>query len=245
MKKMVVFDLDGTLVRSKLKVDEEMSSLIGKLLKIKMVSITGGGSFSQFRKQMINYLDYEKLFHNLFLFPTNGASFYRYTGGKWQQQYHKKLTNADKHSIIGAFEKAFKEVNYQNPKRTYGPIFDDRESQITFSALGQKAPIAERQKWNSTLDKRREIKTAMEKYLPEFDVMTAGVTSIDVVKKGINKNFVIQQLMKLFNLDKEEIIFIGDALNKGGNDYAVWQSGVEVIKVAGPEETKKIIRKWL
>lgn len=245
MKKMIVFDLDGTLTRSKMAIDEEMAKLLGELLTVKMVAVTGGGSLDQFKKQLIANLNCRRLFGHLFLLPTNGASFYRYNKGKWRQEYQYLMNPEEKKQIKAAFEKAFKEIGYKNPNKIYGPILDDRGSQITFSALGQKAPIAEKEKWNLTEDRREEIKTALVKYLSQFEAVIAGVTSIDVIKKGIDKYFAIKEMMKIFKLTKEEMVFVGDALRKGGNDYAAIRTGVEIKKVSGPEETKKIIRSWL
>ena len=38
------------------------------------------------------------------------------------------------------------------------------------------------------------------------------------------------------------MVFIGDALYVGGNDYAVKLAGVESISTSGPEETKSLLR---
>ena len=151
----------------------------------------------------------------------------------------------EREQIITTFEKVFKDIGYNNPQKTYGTVIEDRGSQITFSALGQRAPIEEKRKWNTDSDRRKEIKAAMAKYLPNFEMVMAGMTSIDVIKKGIDKYFAIEQIIKILNLSKEEIVFIGDAFSKEGNDYVVKRTGVEIRKVSGPEETKKIIREWL
>lgn len=244
MKKMIVFDLDGTLTESKLEIDIEMGKLLEKLLEKTKVAVTGGGSYEQFKKQLLNNLEPGKELENLFIFPTNGASFYRYIDKNWQKEYENLMTTEERNQIVNAFEKTFAEIDYRNPEKVYGPILDDRGSQITFSALGQKAPIEERNKWNETEDRRKEIISVLKKYLPQFEIVSAGVTSIDVMKKGIDKYYAIEKMMKIFGLIKEEMVFVGDALDKGENDYAAIRTGVEIVKVNGPEETKKIIRSW-
>jgi len=245
MKIMIVFDLDGTLTESKLAIDREMVKLLEDLLAVKMVAITGGGSYTQFKKQLLNNLEPGQELGNLFLFPTNGAVFYRFKDGKWKREYQHLVRWKDRRQIKAAFKKTFKEIGYKNPKKVYGPIIDDRGSQITFSALGQKAPIKERNEWNEKSDRRPEIIKVLNKYLPQFEVRSAGVTSIDVMGKGIDKYYAIEKMMKMFKLNQEEMVFVGDALEKGENDYAAIKSGVEIVKVSGPEETKKIIRSWL
>jgi hypothetical protein len=38
------------------------------------------------------------------------------------------------------------------------------------------------------------------------------------------------------------MIYIGDALFPGGNDYPAQQAGVDCIAVKGPEESKRVIQ---
>ena len=83
--KIFVFDLDGTLTKSKMNLDSEMSSLLCKLLEKKKVGIMGGGSYLQFKNQFLKHLKIHKnYFQNLLLFPLYGGSFYKYDNGKWK-----------------------------------------------------------------------------------------------------------------------------------------------------------------
>jgi len=246
MKKMVVFDLDGTLTKSKMAIDGEMANLLGKLSDKMIVAVTSGASFKQFKKQLLGNGEFNKNFDNLLLLPTNGASFYRHKEGKWQNIYRHKMKTSDKTRIKNAFKKVYEEIGYQDPEVTYGGVLEDRICQMTFEALGQKAPLSKRREWNKTSDRRKEIKKALDKYLlPKFQVMIAGLTSIDILEKGIDKSFAIGKMRKIFKLKKKEVAFVGDAIRPGANDYAAIKSGVEMVKVSGPEETKKFIRSWL
>jgi len=245
MIKMAVFDLDGTLTESKTTIDLEMVKLLEDLLKTKLVAVISGASFEQFEKQLIARIKNKKVFGNLLFFPTNGASFYRYQNDKWSADYQHLLSAEKKKKIFEAFKKTYKDIDYKDPEKIYGTVIEDRGSEVTFSALGQQAPLLEKYKWNRTQDVRIKIKKVLDKYLPEFKVMIAGTTSIDVVQKGIDKGFAIDQMRKIFKLNKNEIVFVGDAIRPEGNDYTAVKSGVEMIKITGPEETKKIIRSWL
>lgn len=245
MKKLIVFDLDGTLTESKQPIDSEMSGLLEKLLTRTYIGITGGGSFEQFSHQLLSNLSNSPLLSKLLLFPTNGAIFFRYFNSVWTKEYSYELSTTDKEKIFSCFEKVFQEINYQKPKRTYGPILEDRGGQITFSALGQQAPLEAREKWRQSSDRRPEIKAALEKYLPEFDFVIAGVTSIDIISKKINKGTAIDYAQKLLNIPDRDAVFVGDSLFIGGNDYLAKKSGVETISVKGPKETKTLITKWL
>lgn len=243
-KRLIVFDLDGTLVESKSPMDNEMADLLMKLLKYRMIAIISGGGFVQFEKQIPLLKGDEELLRRLFFFPTTATRFYRYDDG-WQQVYADEMTSAERQKIKDAFESAFRDVGYHHPQKLYGEVVEDRGTQVTFSALGQEAPLELKKQWRDTQDRRVEIVQALEKYLPEFEIKIPGVTSIDVTRKGIDKGYGIQQMKKMLNVSVPEMIFVGDALYEGGNDYPVKRVGVETIAVLGPAEAKKLINSWL
>lgn len=245
-KKVIIFDLDGTLTKSKANIDKEMSLLLCLLLHKKKVAVIGGGSHDQFINQFISLFRCpdEKL-ENLLILPLSGGSLYAYKKCKWQQIYHHAFSTKEKAKILAAFKKAFQDINYIAPIKTYGEVIEDRGSQITFSAVGQKAPLAEKQEWNEKYDVRPKLRLALLKYLSDFEVRQGGLTSIDVTKKGIDKAYGIQQVMQRFSVDKKDIVYIGDALFKGGNDYAAKRAGVTTIEVKDAEDTKIFIRHFL
>ena len=83
---------------------------------------------------------------------------------------------------------------------------------------------------------------ALSFLIPEFEVRIGGTTSIDVTKKGVDKAYGIEKIRRYLNIQKEDMLFIGDAVFPGGNDYSVEEAGVRTIQVSEPEETKKIIQ---
>jgi hypothetical protein len=107
--------------------------------------------------------------------------------------------------------------------------------------LGQQAPLAEKNKWDPDYTKRKKIKAILDTFIPEFSVRMGGSTSIDVTKPGIDKAYGIGKLRDLLGLSLQEMIFIGDALFVGGNDYPAVEAGVVSIAVRGPNETKPVI----
>jgi len=249
-KKLIVFDLDGTLVETKSRLDDEMKGLLTRLLAQRKVAVIGGASFERFKKDLVDRLNVSpELFGNLFLFPTTASSFYRYDN-KWIQVYSEEFSKEQKEKIMDAFEKAFKEINYVRPEKIYGEIIEDRGSQITFSALGQDvvAELGEegiklKKKWR---DENRELKLKLagilQRYLPEFEVRAAGYTSIDITRKGIDKEYGIRQIQRHLSVPLEDILFVGDAFFPGGNDNAALKTGVMCFEVKEVEDTKKLIR---
>lgn len=241
-KKLIIFDLDGTLAESKAEMDEEMSQLMLQLLEKKQVAVISGGAFEQFEKQFLKSLNApEKILPRLHLFPTCSTSYYNYENF-WKQVYFNELPKSKKARVMQAFNQMFQEIGFK-PKEIFGEILEDRGSQITFSALGQKAPYEKKKDWDPEQKKRKQMKTILEKLIPDLEVRIGGSTSIDVTEKGIDKAYGINKIEEHLKIKKAEMLFIGDALFEGGNDYPVKRTGVECIQVANPEETKQIIKK--
>jgi len=245
-QKLIIFDLDGTLTESKAAIDNEMALLLSNLLNKRLVAILGGGSYTQFQNQLLAHLKLnEQRLKHLYLFPTSGASFYTHKKERFVRTYEHQLSPRELDKIRQAFQNAFMQIGYQNPKSLYGELIENRGTQVTFSALGQEAPLEEKKRWNATSDRRKELQVILQKELPEFAVRLGGLTSIDVTKKGIDKAFGVKQIMESLKIAKDDIIFVGDALYEGGNDFAVKSTGVKTVEVTGPEETKKFIRSIL
>jgi phosphomannomutase len=236
MKKLIVFDLDGTLAESKSSLDARMEELLHGLLGIVRVAVISGGDWPQFQKQLLSNLPKDKRLGNLSLLPTCGTRFFRYAGA-WEKLYSEDFTTDEKIKIVGSLEKATGAAGFR-VDRIWGEAIEDRGSQITYSALGQRAPLEEKHKWDPDFVKRNRIKAILDKLIPEFSVRMGGATSIDVTKPGIDKAYGIGKLRDILGISSNEMIFIGDALFEGGNDYPVKETGVVSISVRGPAETK-------
>ena len=242
-KEAIIFDLDDTLTESKTSLSQEMASLLCCLLKKRKVMVIGGGNLSQFMEQFVKHLDCPAQgLGNLFIAPTSGASMYENKDGVWKEIYRRALTLQEKRKVLSAFKSSIQDIRYGKPKKIYGQIIEDRKSQITFSALGQKAPLKAKEKWNKESDIRKVLKGTLERYLPEFEVRLGGLTSVDITKKGIDKAYGVRFLSNLLGIPIEAMIYVGDALYEGGNDEVVKKTGISTLQVEGFEDTKVFIR---
>ncbi|HEY4932412.1 MAG TPA: HAD-IIB family hydrolase [Terriglobales bacterium] len=239
MKKLIVFDLDGTLAESKSPLDAEMSGLLHDLLAIVKVAVISGGDWPQFEKQLLSNLPHDERLANLSLLPTCGTKFYRYDSADWKRIYSEDFTTGERDKILSSLKKAIGVAGFKIEK-VWGEQIEDRGSQVTFSALGQQAPLVEKNKWDPDYTKRKKIKAILDTFIPEFSVRLGGATSIDVTKPGIDKAYGIRKLRDRLGISLREMIFIGDALFVGGNDYPAEQAGVVSIPVRGPNETKRV-----
>jgi len=238
-KKLIVFDLDGTLAGSKSSLDAEMSSLIHDLLSIVKVAVISGGDWLQFEKQVLSGLPHDKSLVNLSILPTTGTKFYQYDKD-WKKIYSEDFTADEKEKIISSLKKSIESAGFKI-KKLWGEQIEDRGSQVTFSALGQHAPNKEKEKWDPDFAKRKKMKAFLDKQIPGFSVRLGGETSVDITKPGIDKAYGIKKLRDTLGISIPEMIFVGDALFPGGNDYPAEEAGVISIRVKNPTETKRVI----
>ncbi|HWD67822.1 MAG TPA: HAD-IIB family hydrolase [Caulobacteraceae bacterium] len=239
MKKLAIFDLDGTLAESKAPLDKDVGERLGKLLDICRVAVISGGAWPQFQTQLLAHLPSGDHLKRLSLLPTSGTRFMSYDG-EWRQLYAENFTDDQKSKIIKALNDVFQASGYV-PDKHWGDVIEDRGSQITLSALGQDAPLDEKSKWDPDFNKRKAMKAKLDPLLPEFSIGLGGSSSIDVTRPGIDKAYGIGKLKEVLGIDIRDMLFVGDALFEGGNDYPARRTGVSCIQVAGPSETRKVI----
>jgi phosphomannomutase len=242
-KKVIAFDLDDTLAVTKSPITDRMSELISKLLDKFEVCVISGGKFGQFERQLLDNLHTEPaLLTKLHLMPTCGTRYYRYSlsGKAWEEQYAENLTDKDKKLIIQVLSEAAKELGYWE-NEPHGEIIEDRGSQITFSALGQQAPPEEKYKWDPDGKKKHALRNYAAPKLAHLEVRVGGTTSVDVTKVGIDKAYGMQKLMEALKINKEDIFFIGDRLEEGGNDYPVKAMGIDAMQINHASETELAI----
>lgn len=239
MKELIVFDLDGTLAQSKSPVDSEMAELLTSLLRVARVAVISGGAWLQFEKQVLAKLFRHAQIERLSILPTCGTQFFQFDG-RWDSIYADDFDASEKGKINSALTQAIGSLKIDDAQ-IWGKQIEDRGSQITFSGLGQQAPIEAKRKWDPSFTKRRKIQTLLDDLIPEFSVNLGGTTSIDITKPGIDKAFGIGKLRDTLGIAISDMLFIGDAIFPGGNDYPAKQAGVTSICVRDPEETKRVV----
>jgi HAD superfamily hydrolase (TIGR01484 family) len=156
-----------------------------------------------------------------------------------QKDFNAWSTDKAKELFEGIINSGLYNIS-KNPK---GEILEDRDTQLSFSALGQLAPIDEKELWDPDHKKRQKIKTLIESKIPEATLAIGGTTTIDVLAKGFDKAVGLIRFLNKIGLEKSNMLFIGDALFPGGNDYSVFEAGIDTLPVKGPEETALIIKK--
>jgi phosphomannomutase len=246
LPKLIIFDLDGTLAESKQPLPDEMGIPVGRLLEKTSVGITSGGRLDQLLHQFVAHLPRLANISNLYLLPTSGSALYEFREGEWKKVYEELLTNAEMETIEEVMHAAAKETGLVNlSKKVWGEQIERRGSQVSISALGQRAPLAEKKAWDPDHSKRRALQAAIAKRLPDFAAGIGGSTTIDVTKRGIDKAYGIRKLCERIGMAEKEALYIGDELESGGNDEAVYKTDVQTKSVKDPSDTKRYIENLL
>jgi phosphomannomutase len=243
--RLIAFDLDDTLAPSKSPLHPRMAALFAKLLEHVEVCVISGGQFAQFKMQVIDMLPDlpDSSLARLHLMPTCGTQYYRFEG-RWNQIYAQNLSDNEKARALAAVETTARQFGYWE-SNTWGPILEDRGSQITFSALGQAAPVAAKTAWDPTGEKKNTLREAVQRLLPDLEVRSGGSTSVDITRSGIDKAYGMNQLATLSGIELSQMLFVGDRLDPDGNDYPVKALGVPTYAVESWEDTADFLERWL
>jgi HAD superfamily hydrolase (TIGR01484 family) len=242
--KAVVFDLDDTLAPSKSPLDPSMAMALVSLLQRLPVCIISGGRFEQFQAQVLDRLTApEQVLTRLHLMPTCGTRYYSRQQGAWAQVYSEDLAAAEKARIIQVLEETSRTLGCWE-EHPWGELIEDRGSQVTYSALGQAAPLDAKAAWDPDGAKKGLLVAHATPLLPEFEVRGGGSTSIDVTRKGIDKAYGVRKLMMQIHATPEELLFVGDRLDEIGNDYPVLALGVPCVPVTSWHDTLTVIAQF-
>ena len=250
MKKVLAFDVDQTLNVAKMPIPDEIAELLVKCLNHYEVCPISGQKYEQLLIQIVDRLvetgaTPDQLCQR-HLFVAQGTQYYRYNLDKkdWDQVYNYPLTDEQVAKISEAIETAAKELGYwEEDKLADGDeIIENRLSQVTFSALGQKAGTEAKYAWDPDCKKREAIVKRCKELAPEFEYEIGGTTSINAITPGMNKVFGMTHLMEELKVKKPEILYFGDMTQPGGNDYPVVQMGIETITVRSHEDTAYSLR---
>ncbi|WP_203136101.1 HAD-IIB family hydrolase [Microbacterium sp. JZ31] len=237
--RVVSFDLDDTLAPSKSPIDPRIGELLIRLAERVEVAIISGGQIAQFRAQVVDRLPHapaETLAH-IHLLPTCGTQYFRFEGDELVMLYAQDLTADEKQRAVTAVEEEAKRLGLWEAQ-TWGPILEDRGSQITFSALGQAAPVDAKKAWDPTGERKSQLRDAVAARLPDLEVRSGGSTSVDITRKGIDKAYGMRRLAEETGVPLDGMLFYGDRLDPDGNDYPVRAMGqVECIDVRGWQDT--------
>lgn len=245
MPRLVAFDLDDTLAPSKSAIEPRMLSAFSGLLERTSVAVISGGNFEQFEMQLLARLTAdpavtEAALARLHLLPTCGTRYERRENGAWSTVYREALSPVERDAAMSALREEAERLGLWEAE-PWGEILEDRGSQVTFSALGQRAPIDAKHAWDPTGERKNALRAAVAARLPELEVRSGGSTSVDITRRGIDKAYGMRKLVEHTGIDLADMLFVGDRLDPDGNDYPVLALGVTCHAVTGWEDTAAFV----
>ncbi|MFK3836158.1 HAD-IIB family hydrolase [Microbacterium sp. NPDC087868] len=240
--RLVAFDLDDTLAPSKSAIDPRMGALLVALAERVTVAIISGGRLEQFTAQVVDRLPAAgpETLANFHLLPACGTQYYRIRPHGIETVYALDLAAGRRAAATAVFEEEARRLGLWE-ETTWGDAIEDRGSQITFSALGQQAPLDAKAAWDPTGEKRNALSAAVAARLPDLEVRSGGSTSIDVTERGIDKAYGMRRLVEQTGIPLDDMLFVGDRLDPAGNDYPVLAMGVACHAVTGWESTAEFL----
>jgi len=240
--RLVAFDLDDTLAPSKSAIDPRIGDLLVALAERVEVAIISGGQLAQFTAQVVDRMPdaAASVFAYFHLLPTCGTQYYRVRPDGIETVYAHALTDDEKSRALAAVEDEARRLGLWESE-TWGDILEDRGSQITFSALGQHAPLEAKTAWDPTGSKKSALRAAVAGRIPDLEVRSGGSTSVDITHRGIDKAYGMQQLSEQTGIPLDDMLFVGDRLDPDGNDYPVLAMGVQCHAVEGWEDTAEYL----
>jgi phosphomannomutase len=149
----------------------------------------------------------------------------------------RRISKSEFQHILFVFDAVFTQTSFKRPLAIWGGQIEHRDTQVTFSALGQAAPVLDKIAWDDAEHSyKRELVHLLTPLLLGYNVKAGGTTSVDITRKRIDKEFGINQFLKHSGIRVSDTLFVGDALYEGGNDFAVTKTGVDVCQVDGPTD---------
>lgn len=228
-KYAIIFDVDGTLTEHRQLITNKMINSLKKLSTIHEVIILGAGSCQRIYNQL-NKLDNITILGNY--------------GLEWTIGINKELKILREH--INRFHRSttsdiFQKIREQfNLTKYIGESYEiHKTGMITFGLLGTKASIKNKLKFDPYKKIRNKILPELKKALPDKEIIIGGTSSFDILPKGINKLYAINEIRRSCDY---QLIYIGDDFEVNGNDNALLQDNKLVcLKTKNPNQTLKII----
>ncbi len=244
--RLVAFDLDDTLAPSKSAIDARIGDLLVALAERVEVAIISGGQLAQFTTQVVDRLPASagSILPYVHLLPTCGTQYYRLGTEGVETVYARTLSDDQKQRALTAVEEEARRLGLWEAQ-TWGDILEDRGSQITFSALGQTAPVDAKSAWDPTGAKKAALRDAVAARVPDLEVRSGGSTSVDITERGIDKAYGMRELSAHTGIALDDMLFVGDRLDEHGNDYPVLAMGVACQAVEGWQDTAAFLERLL
>ena len=232
-KNIIIADVDDTICNSCQQISQPMANQINHMIQHGYQFAFISGTKNIDLQQMLS----SRITQPHHLLGTTGTQYVHIQHNQPTVIYTHTFTQKEKHEITTALNHLITHYNIQS-HTTKEDQLQDRESQITLSAIGRHAPSEIKAQYDPNGKKRLEWITFLTQQLDEtkYDIKIGGTTSLDITRKGLNKEWGIRQFLNHNNYLVNQVLFFGDKLHPGGNDYPATRI-VDCIAVKNTQET--------
>ena len=230
MKKLLCFDLDGTLTQHRSPLEKKNRNLLDKLSKKYKIIMVGAGNAPRIYEQMGEY--------PIDIIANYGMQESKMIDGKFTIIREEK-SNPDKAYFIEKIAYLRQKYGYTEFK---GEAVEFHSTgMVTFPLLGTKAEIKDKIAFDPTREKRKVLYPEVLKLFPEYTVFIGGSSSFDFTAKKYNKYDAIMTYAKANGYQKEEILYIGDDFGDGGGDSHIRLGGMDYIEITDYRKTAEAL----
>lgn len=217
MPKHFFFDLDNTLTRSRSHIEPAHASILAKLADRADVIVVTGSQASQTQKQLN-----PELSGRYFILAQNGnQAIHRDGSVLWE----RRPTPEQKAVITSLIDKMVSHLALTVTDAT--DLIEDRGCSIAYSTIGHHEEVSKKEAYDPDHSKRRALldhfKSDVEALRAQhnIEVRTGGTTCLDFFEAGKHKGYNVGEFLSAMKWQKEDCLYIGDALFPGGNDETV------------------------
>ncbi len=220
MKKLICFDLDGTLSQHRSQLEEQNKAVLDELGKKYKLLMVGAGTAMRIYKQMNEY--------PIDILGNYGMQESKMIDGKFTIVREDK-TYPDKEYFIEKIEYLRQKYGYTEYKGE--PVEFNSTGMVTFPLLGTKADIADKIVFDPTREKRKVLYPEVLELFGDYTVFIGGSSSFDFTGKSYNKYDAIMRYAAENGYSKDEILYVGDDFGDGGGDSHVRLGGLDYVEI--------------
>ena len=219
----------------------DVAALLHDFLGVMKVAVISGGDWTQFQKQLLANLPDDERLKDLYLLPTCGTQFYEYVG-HWSKVYSEDLSDEERTRIKKALQDAYDQSGTK-VDQTWGEVIEDRGSQITMLGPRPRGPARpKRRSGTLTSPSARRSSRSSSRCCRSSPSTWVGRPRSTSPSRASTRPTASPSSATNCASRCQEMLFAGDAIFPGGNDYPAQEAGVDSILVRDPWETARVIQ---
>lgn len=234
MKKLICFDLDGTLTQHRSKLESENRAVLDQLKEKYKVIMVGAGNAPRIYAQMCEY--------PIDIIGNYGMQESKMVGGEFKI-VREDTAHPDKEFFVKNIEYLRKKYGYTQYK---GESVEFHASgMVTFPLLGTKADLADKLAFDPTRQKRKVLYPEVCEIFKDYTVYIGGSSSFDFSGKRYNKYDAIMRYAAENGYTKGEILYVGDDFADGGGDSHIRLGNMDYIEIDDYRNLKTRLAEYL